>query len=211
MPFVPVTNTALVEIRMLSQGQQVENTLWFELATEIDSVSLGALLDAVHLWWSSDLAPLVSSRVEVTEYVGTDQTTATAIQVSLPGDVTDVGGNTPNAMPLGTTLTVSFRTNLRGRSFRGRNYVVGLTEDQVDGNSLEAGVGELWRAAYENLIGVAAGVDWSWVVVSRFSGMSGSPPVPTPRVAGLTTPVTSVVMVDDFVDSQRRRLSGRGR
>lgn len=211
MPFVPVENTALVEIRMLSQGQQVENTLWFELATEIDSVSLGALLDAVHLWWSSDIAPLTSSRVEVTEYVGTDQTTATAIQVSLPGDVTDVGGNTPNAMPLGTTFVVSFRTNLRGRSFRGRNYVVGLTEDQVDGNSLEAGVGELWRAAYENLIGVAAGVDWSWVVASRFSGVSGSPPTPTPRVAGLTTPVTSVVVVDDFIDSQRRRLSGRGR
>jgi hypothetical protein len=30
-------------------------------------------------------------------------------------------------------------------------------------------------------------------------------------VAGVTTPITSVLVVDPFVDSARRRLTGRGR
>jgi hypothetical protein len=138
-------------------------------------------------------------------------TTATGPQVSLAADVTDVGTSTPNIYALGSTFVVSFRTDLRGRSFRGRNYVIGLTEDMVDGNSLEAGVSEPWRLAYAHLGTLVADIDWTWVVVSRFSGVSGSPPEPTPRVAGVTTPITSVVVVDQFIDSQRRRLSGRGR
>jgi hypothetical protein len=211
MPFVPVPNTALVEIRYESQGQQVENTLWFELDTAPAPPALSDLADAVGAWWRTEAKPLTSSRVEVREYVATSQVSSTAPQVSIAGSILDVGGNTPNAMPLGTTFVVSFRTDLRGRSFRGRNYIVGLTEDQVDGNSLEDGVAEQWRLAYAALVGAADDIGWTWVVVSRFSGVDPITHHPIPRAAGVTTPITSIVVVDNFVDSQRRRLSGRGR
>jgi 3D (Asp-Asp-Asp) domain-containing protein len=210
MPFVPVANGALVEVRMSSMGQQVENTLWFETDATPTEATLTDLADAVGLWWRTNIKPITSSRVSVTEYVATSMDTATSPQVSVPGTVLDVGASTPNVMPLGSTLTVSFRTGLRGRSFRGRNYVIGMTEDQVDGNSVVAGVAELWRAAYEELIAAATDVGWTWIVASRFSGTDPVTGDPTPRAAAVTTPITAVVVVDDFVDSQRRRLSGRG-
>lgn len=210
MPFVPVPNSALVEIRMTAEGQQIENTLWFELDTVPSGATLTDLADAVGAWWREFIAPLTSSRVVVREYVATSMDTATGPQVAIAGDFGDSGSNTPNIMPLGSTFVVSFRTALRGRSFRGRNYVVGLTEDQVDGNTLVDGVSELWRNAYEQLIGAAADAGWAWIIASRFSGVNPTTGKPIPRAAGITTPVTTVTVVDDFIDSQRRRLSTRG-
>jgi len=210
MPFVPVPNVALVEIRMLAMAQLVENTLWFEFGSAPDAADLTALLEAVESWWVSEVKPLTSSRVGVREFVATDMSSQTGPVASLAGTILDVGSNTPNAMPLGTTLTVSFRTALRGRSFRGRNYIVGLTEDQVDGNAVEAGVATSWSDAYSQLPVPTLAAGWTWGVVSRFSGIDPATGDPIPRAEGIFTPITAVVVVDDFIDSQRRRLSGRG-
>jgi len=211
MPFVPVDRTALVELRFEAQGQQIENTLWFKGDDPIDPSSLTDIANAVHDWWFDNIRMLQSVNVVLRETVATDQTVDSGPQVAIAGDVLDVGGNTPNIYALGSTFVVSFRTLKRGRSFRGRNYVIGLTEDNVDGNSLVDGVSELWRVAYVQLITAATDVGFTWVVASRFHGVSGTPPRPTPRPAGVVTPITSVVVVDQFIDSQRRRLSGRGR
>lgn len=113
-------------------------------------------------------------------------------------------------MPGNVTMSVSFRTALRGRSFRGRNYVAGLTEDQVAGNIFISTLSASWKAAYEAIAAAIASTGWTWVVVSRFSGVDAVTKEPIPRAAGVTTPVLSVIVVDDFVDSQRRRLAGRG-
>jgi hypothetical protein len=195
---------------MEAAGQKVENTLWFDAGAVPTGATLTDLADAVGAWWRANIAALTSSRVVVREYVATSQDTATGPQVSIAGVAGDNGTNTPNLYALGSTFVVSFRTALRGRSFRGRNYVIGLTEDQVDANELETGVAETWRAAYFELIGAAADAGWTWVVASRFSGVSGTPPRPVPRVSGIATPIVAVVVVDEFIDSQRRRLSGRG-
>lgn len=52
--------------------------------------------------------------------------------------------------------------------------------------------------------------DWSWVVVSRFSGVD-SLGKPIPRSSGVVELVVDAIFVDNIVDSQRRRLPGRGR
>jgi hypothetical protein len=195
---------------MESMGQQIENTLWFELGDPPTVATLDDLLEGVQGWWKDNVKPITSSRVAVREYVATSMESATAPQSSITGDLLDVGANTPNPMPLGTTLTVSFRTAFRGRSFRGRNYVVGLTEDQVDGNSALAGTVTAWLEAYQALLPAALATGWRWVVVSRYSGIDPTTKKPIPRVEGLHTPVTNVVVVDEFIDSQRRRLTTRG-
>jgi hypothetical protein len=46
--------------------------------------------------------------------------------------------------------------------------------------------------------------------VSRYSGI-GTDGKPIPRTEGIATPVTQVVITDHTIDSQRRRLPGRGR
>jgi hypothetical protein len=48
------------------------------------------------------------------------------------------------------------------------------------------------------------------VIASRFSGVDPDTGKPIPRTAGVTTNVITVVAADLVIDSQRRRLPGRG-
>jgi hypothetical protein len=112
--------------------------------------------------------------------------------------------------PANVSLAVSFRTAGRGRSSRGRNYFVGFVDDQVTGNVVNNSDAVDIRNAYAALIAAAATANVSWVVVSRFSGVDADGK-PIPRAAGVTSLINAVSLVDNDVDSQRRRLNGRGR
>lgn len=212
MPFVPVPNTVMVEIRYLLDLQHIENTLYFESATAPDPTSIAALLDAVFDWWDANLQPLIPVAVELSELVGTDLTSATGPQVSISPAGPPLGAVNDPSLPNNVSLAISFRTALRGRSFRGRNYHPALWETGVIKNTVQDTIVAAIQAAYSALItdaGVAA-AGFTWVVVSRFSGVDGDGK-PIPRVTGVTTPVISALVVDPTIDSMRRRLPGRGR
>ena len=86
---------------------------------------------------------------------------------------------------------------------RGRNYIVGLAEDVVSGNSVTPGFAAAVTAAYTALITATGAGPWLWVVVSRYSNGA-------PRSQGLAQAVNAALLTDTNIDSQRRRLSGRG-
>ena len=210
MPFVPVPNAALVEVRMLWDGQHVENTLWFEGSSPLDGGSLTALAEAVGNWWITFYRTNISSAVRLVEVFASAMDTNTSPTGTFVPSTPQVGTGGSEALPNNVSLTVSFRTAARGRSNRGRNYVVGLLDDQVNENTVDPLILADWIAAYSELIGVATALDLTWVVASRFSGVDGDGD-PIPRVTGVTTPITAVVIVDPIIDSQRRRLPGRGK
>lgn len=211
MPFVPVPNTCLVEMRMTYDLQQVENTLYFEFPGGIVTGAMQNLANDMEGWWNDSYAPLVVSGVQLREVVVTDLTSSSSAQVTnVPASVSTGAVLTPG-LPSNVTLTVSFRTSLRGRSFRGRNYVVGIpSTDLTPPNTIEGPVVQSWIDAYQGISDALTVADALWVVVSRFSGVTGAG-VPIPRTLGVTTPITNVVVVDQTVDSQRRRLPGRGK
>lgn len=210
MPFVPVLNTVLAEMRMSLDGQQVENTLWFEAAAAPTPADMTSLADLLINWWVANYAPQASVNLQLVEVVISDQTTATSAQVSMAPEEPALGTIVSDALPNNVSLTVSFRTALRGRSFRGRNYVVGIPESAAALSHLGGAYVAGWVVAYETLLSlIDTDGTFDWVVVSKFSGVDVNGD-PIPRVAGVTTPVTNVVVVDDVVDSQRRRLPGRG-
>ena len=211
MPFVPVENAVLVEFRMTYDGQQVENTLWFgndSAPTASDMATLGGALLG---WWSTSLADYMVSTVVLREIVVTDMTSDTGPQVTQDGLGT-TGNVEQDGMPGGTSLAVSFRTTSRGRSFRGRNYIVGIPIPQIVDIS---GVLDVYAAglvdAYKAILTDVDLGNYQWVIASRFSGVDPDTGKPIPRVAGVATPVTTVLIVDQTVDSQRRRLPGRGK
>jgi len=210
MPFVPVENTALVETRMLYDGQKVENTLWVLNEEAWGPSSLHELATEVITWWHDNYAGLVNTAVSLREVVCTDQTTETSGQVVLPGGVNN-GTLTGFAMPSNVSFSVSFHTTSRGRSFRGRNFIVGLNDtslnlpNEVTDDYVEAVIDAY--NAFNDTIGTAG---WQWVVASRFSGVDPTTHKPIPRTAGVTTPVANAAIADKTLDSQRRRLPGRG-
>lgn len=210
MPFLAVENCILSELRYTANGQKVENTLWFEDSDPPTVERIGVLNDLLFDWWETNVAPLQSEGVELREIYSSDQSSPTGPVGTLVPAEPAFGTNTPNIEPGSVTMAVSFRTAMRGRSFRGRNYVIGLTEDQVTGNDFAAGVVASWQAAYALLIPAALAEGFRWVVVSRFSGIDPDTGDPILRELGLHTPVVAVSVTDNFVDSQRRRLTTRG-
>jgi hypothetical protein len=211
MPFVPVANTVLAELRMTADNQFVENTLYFEYLTLPTLTEMQTLGQALIDWWDANIAPLVWIGVELREVVVTALNSGTGLQATVVPATTQLGELNVSALPMNVSLTISFRTGLRGRSFRGRNYIVGLVEGQTtSANEVVSATSAAFVDAYNLLLDFGQDIGASWVVVSRFSGVDGNGD-PIPRAAGVTTPITSVLVVDNIVDSQRRRLPGRGR
>jgi len=210
MTFVPVDNTVLVEMRMTEELQNVENTLYFHRNTAWDVTDMNGLGDDMISWWEASIAPLVWAGLQLREVAVTDLTSAIAPAVTRTPAGVLIGELGGDHLPNNVSLAISFRTANRGRSFRGRNYICGLVESQATGSVVDEAVLTAYAAAYNLLPGVVAAVDATWVVVSRFSGMGGSPRKPIPRAAGLHTNVTTAVFTDNVVDSQRNRLPKRG-
>lgn len=205
MPFVPVADTIQAEIRMSLDNQLIENTLYFQSRPDATDPTLVALGNSLLLWWTVNYRVKLPDSVTLREIYLTDLTTASSPTHTTPAPAPAPAGSaaTP-VMPNNVTIAVSFRTAARGRSFRGRNYFGALGETQISSNTVDGATQAGIVAAYQALLSGDIADDWIWGVVSRYSGGA-------PRAAGLFTPVTSVVITDPIVDSQRRRLPGRGR
>lgn len=204
MAFVPVADTVLVEMRMGLFAQQIESTLYFRKVGGFSTPQMIGLANDLLIWWATQYNIPLSVDLTLREIVVTDLSTAIGPSVTvaapfpLPNGVSPVAG-----LPGNVALCVSFRTLNRGRSFRGRNFVPGMPESAVIGNTVDPTVVAAVQNAYNGIPGAIVTSPWDWVVVSRFTAGA-------PRVAGIATDVLTAVVVDPFVDSQRRRLTGRG-
>lgn len=209
MAFVPVEDTVMVELRYDYLLQKVENTLWFLGDAPPTVGSMTTLGQEIIDWWVGGLATISNSGVQLREVVVTDMSSAVGPQVTVTTSLPQFGEVAEEPLPSSNTLAVSFRTVNRGRSFRGRNYFVGLSRTQIDGNVVIGGFAGSLVGSYNSLTAAATTAGYTWVVASRFSGVDADGK-PIPRAAGITTPVTAVLVADVRVDSQRRRLAGRG-
>lgn len=203
MAFIPAPNIAQIEMRGRAHVERVENTLYFRKQT---GTILQSDLDALTLFMSQEY--LLAWKLQLpaeyvhTEVYGTDLSSATSFtstnvaQANTPGTLAGV------ALPGNASFCVSFRTPNRGRSGRGRNYWALVTEPDVTGNFLSAARRTAILGVYNRLIATPP-LGWVWGILSRYTAGA-------PRPSGLFQTITQVIAVDDAIDSQRRRLAGRG-
>lgn len=202
MAFIPVPNTLQAEIRMIWQGERVENTLYFEKTGGWSFLDQVAFTADLREWWVTNCLPGQSNTLLLSSVYTRNLTTQAGSMSELSGNGA-LGSTGSPTLPNNVSIAVSFRTSLVGRSFRGRNYWAGLCEDQVTGNNVVSEHLGFILDAYDALFAVATAAGAEWVIVSRYANNVA-------RETGVTTPVTNVVMVDPGVDSMRRRLPGRG-
>lgn len=203
MPFIPVPLTAQFNLRGLWQGERWENTLYLANTVAWTEASLANEAENLADWWIASMRPNLHETCSLTEVYAVDLASDAGPTATHTVSPAAVGLVTGQSMPNNVSLCISFRTGARGRSYRGRNYVPGLSETTVVGNTvIEANVNAL-VAAYEELISPSLVVEHPWVVVSRYTNGAA-------RSTGVRTSITAVVVVDHIVDSQRRRLPGRG-
>lgn len=204
MPFVPFANTAEVEVRYSLDDQQVENTLYFRNSTAFDITSLDSLAAVVGNWAVTSLLPLQNNVTSLREVVARDLSIEESFEVTFAAASGSDGGAGAPA-PNNVSLCISFRSGITGRSQRGRNYLVGVPTNALaatnvfDSDYIASIVG-----AYNDLLSAALDAGFHWVIASRFHNGA-------PRLVGQTVDVLTVIVVDSIVDSQRRRLPGRGR
>lgn len=203
MPFVPVPNTLMVELRYLWDNQQVENTLYGRKGTAVVLGDAIALADDIFTWWDTNMKPLQASTIALREIYVTDLTSANSFSHAHVRSPIVPGTRAGPALPNSVALCIKFNTAQRGRSFRGRNYVMGAVEGDVTNNNYEPAYVTDVQDAYLLLDSVFDGNGLVWSVVSRYENGQ-------PRVTGLATEITTIGVTDGIVDSQRRRLPGRG-
>lgn len=210
MPFIPVPDTLQVETVFELYGQVVENTAYFKNDAGWTESSISDFLDAMRSLVETDLMPSLSTAIKFVRLIGTllDAVDSLGIVLSVTPPVT--GSNVGAGLPNNSAYVITFNTATRGRSGRGRNYIAGLTTaDESDANT----VNDMFRtgiiAYYTALKALGSENGATMVVASRYSGVDADGK-PIPRATGVTYPITGFSTFDRTLDSQRRRLPGRG-
>lgn len=204
MPFVSFPDTAFVELVYTHNGSFVENTLYFRKDTGWLFNDLADLCTDVFAWWGAEVAPLQSTSVALNTVRARDMSVQDGYITEVSPSVGNNGLKAGNSMPNNVTMTVKFSTGFAGRARRGRNYVIGLVEADITGDGVDIAVAGDWVGAYEALNAAVRASDPSitHVVASRANPFE-------PGLVGQTYAVVDY-STDRIVDSQRRRLLGRG-
>lgn len=203
MPFQPAPNIAQVQLFGRVDGQlTINNTAWEVSGGGITAVNLLDLATDVNSWAITDLAPNLS---EDWSYVGCrafDLGNQYGAGVEVAGST--AGGVSGEAAPNNVAACVSFGTGLRGRSFRGRNYIPGVPNSVITLNTLSDIFMSNIVGAFTSLIGAGTfSAGWQWVVLSRYI-------VNLPRDTAIGSPVLTVSFKSPYVRSMRTREVGVG-
>lgn len=196
MPFVPIPSTVRLAIRGSFQGQQIVNVLHYRYpgaAPDTDDLIAFCLE-----WWTNHGTAwrgVHSDAYSVLELVARDIATAGGAQGSIPLTANNTGTIAGDPCPGNVAVVISWRTGLSGRTARGRTYIGPIPEPNVSGNTVNSGLVTVLATLAGQLIGAAFTDGYELAIASLKDGLS--------RVV-----ISSVI--DALVDSQRRRLTGRG-
>lgn len=204
-PFIPAPNCASVELIYSHATEISENVFHVQKGSPYSLSDLQALRATVDAW---DNATGKQGRVGAATLnrirtKALDTNSSPMEDYSLPTPrAGSIGSGV--ALPLNVAFCCKLATGLAGRSYRGRWYWGHLSSASMDdvgfmsAASVSAYVGFL-----TTLISDLADDGHTMVVVSYFNNGSW-------RTTAAATEILSVVAVDRALDSQRRRLPGRG-
>lgn len=200
MAFTPVPNT--VEVRLVARylGQSVTNALYYTFSrvpSQADIQQLGQ--DAAGLW-STHVVPVLSNNYRLVEVYCRDLSAQASYIYAYTGrPLPSTGGVAGQPMPSSVAVVVTLRTGLAGRSYRGRLYISGLTEPQVDGDFPNPNVRQQIITAVGTVGFTLNTTNRTWVVVSRYHALQR-------RQIGVSTPVIAVAGPTLRIAQQRKRL-----
>lgn len=207
MAFTEFFNTVLAELIFLTPSGKAENTLWFTKPTAWSIGDAEAFAAALHTWFNDYGKFTLPDTIQLDLITITDMHTQFGFKVEYPVSPAVAGTIAGGQVPMNGTVTCSFKTAIRGRSFRGRNYVIALPRSAVVNDQITIAHADLITEAYNNLVPSVEGevpFEVEHVVAGR------RPLGTTPETYdGVVTPIISYI-VERTVDSQRRRLLGRG-
>jgi len=204
MPFVPALNTAEVVIMQELAGQTVDNVINFQAGGALTIPDLNIIATEVRNAWIATVADVLTEALLLIAIKVTDLTTVSSPSVTVPDSSGTNGDIAAPPTSNNVALVLSESTDQRGRSYRGRIYCAGLPSDQRTNATLmseayQASFVAAWTAFFA---AVESDTGHTHVIVSRQNNGVA-------RTNAVMTEVTGY-SANRQLDSQRRRLEGRG-
>lgn len=196
--FVPCPNTAKVVMHFTYDGQDIQNVYHVEKGVPWTVSEQTALAAEFAAWFDESVQQAVSSEYQLTEILVNDLTTQSSPGITYTGTLPISGAASGDPEPASVSVVCSWHTSLRGKSYRGRSYWAGLTDVQINKNTITGSVVDVWQGAADALSGIGMFAQGVLVVASRFTAGA-------PRTTGVMTPIESG-SVSPKVRTQRRRL-----
>lgn len=195
--FIPTPNAALAVVQFGTVlGEGFSNTFWFTNPdfSLVDQTALAALLDG----WASDdaLAEMCPSASYIQTTVYDQRTSDGAIVINNSG--AGQGIQTGELMPPSVALVVTLYTAARGRTGRGRLYMGGFGENNLQNGLWNQEQADRVIDGLSDLQIAAAAAGWTWCVVSKYQNGQA-------RQEGLARPIIDLLVRSLRVGSQRRR------
>lgn len=201
MAFQSVPATAEAVVQYIVNGLLVTNTFYFKQPVAYDLDALEELAAAVDEWVGTEWLPVFIDGLTYSQTVVRGLESENDFEVN---DDTSAGTGTitgSNPSPNNVTFAVKRLSGLTGRSARGRIYVptIGTGQFQAVKNFIPQALADDWVNALSDQISYTGSLGWSPVIVSRYTGGS-------PRLFGVTFPITQWAYTDLRTDSRRDRL-----
>lgn len=133
MPFVPVTNVAKAVLSGTVLGEVWANQLYIEHPTAWNLLDLATTATDLSNWWNTFMKGNCHNSMTLTRIEITDLTVENGLQAESTPTITGTRGT--DSGPNNVVAAVNFYTGVRGRAFRGRNFVSGATETDIAGNT----------------------------------------------------------------------------
>lgn len=204
-PFIPAPNTASVEMIYTWAGVTCENIFHVYKGSPYSLADLQAVRALVWTWYTTSLRSLVTAGAALvrirTKALDSDTGPLEDWAVTSGGQGTNTTG--PNA-PNNATYCIKLSTGLSGRSARGRWYFVGLNMGNLSSSvDVSTGLRDALVNALNTLRTNLAGGGHTMCVTS-YRHLNAW------RTTAVNYDIVTAVGVDLHIDSQRRRLAGRG-
>lgn len=204
-PFIPALNCARVELFYSVNLVTAENVFHVSKGSPYSPSDLVTLRNTVNTWDSSTWlnARGVGCSLFRIRCTALDTAGSPVDDYLLP--TARAGSVSGTLLPANAAFCIKIATALAGRSYRGRWYTVGMTTGFLGAtsNQIASGTASAYITDLGALKTALTGAGSTIGVLSYATGMAW-------RTTAHFEPATGFVAVDLNIDSQRRRLTGRG-
>ena len=186
-----------------SDTRLFQNILHFSAGSPWTAVQLDTLATDIIAWWNTFYKVRMSSDVALSLVQTRKLDPSNPLGVDKPVIPPIPGQQGSSSTPSNATVTMSFRTGLAGRRFRGRIYVPGIVATDVSTvDQINSALGNSLLLAGLQLI--------SGAITYGFPTVFHAPNV-TPSTFDNTFNDITTIVIETLLDSMRSRLPGRGR